>query len=186
MTRISKTLTGENASTHQGDMRKYAVLVAGGSGQRMGSEVPKQFIEVAGKPVLMHTLEVFADYDPGIELIVVLPVEQTARWRNLCLKHGVKIAHQVVAGGTERFFSVQNGLDLISGDGIVFIHDGVRPLVSRETLDRCFRMAGKTGNALPVIPVSESVSLKDTGTDIFPSTVPKSCWCKPPKPSGFH
>jgi 2-C-methyl-D-erythritol 4-phosphate cytidylyltransferase len=163
MTRISKTLTGEKASNHQGVMRKYAVLVAGGSGQRMGSEVPKQFIEVAGKPVLMHTLEVFADYDPDIELIVVLPVEQTERWRNLCLKHGVKIAHQVAAGGTERFFSVKNGLELISGDGIVFIHDGVRPLVSRETLEKCFRMTEKAGNALPVIPVSESVRMEDSG-----------------------
>lgn len=138
-------------------MKKFVVIVAGGSGSRMGTEIPKQFIELLGKPVLMHTLEVFHRYDPDAELILVLPDLQKDYWSALCRNHAFSIPHQVVSGGDNRFLSVRNGLQQVEGEGIVFIHDGVRPLVSPKTLGRCFEMALKNGNAIPVLPVSESL-----------------------------
>lgn len=142
---------------NQPDIRNYALILAGGSGKRMGNEIPKQFVEIAGKPVLIHTLENFQAYDPQISIILVLPKEQTDFWKNLCGKYHCNIPHTIVEGGKERFFSVQNGLNAITGEGIVFIHDGVRPLVSHDTLRRCQVMAETLGNAIPAIPVAESV-----------------------------
>lgn len=142
-------------------MKKFVIIVAGGSGSRMGTEIPKQFLELAGKPVLMHTIQVFYNYDPDCELILVLPEKQWEFWNGLCLKHSFSLAHQVVSGGETRFDSVQNGLKQIQKEGIVFIHDGVRPLVSPETLGRCFESALKSGNAIPVLPVTESLRKLD-------------------------
>lgn len=144
-------------------MKKFVLIVAGGSGSRMGAEIPKQFMELLGKPVLMHTLEVFHKYDANAELILVLPEMQKDYWSGLCGNHVFSIPHQVVSGGDNRFLSVRNGLRKIDGEGIVFIHDGVRPLVSPETLGRCFEMALKSGNAIPVLPVNES--LRKTESD---------------------
>ena len=138
-------------------MKKFIIIVAGGSGSRMGSEIPKQFLELAGKPVLMHTLQVFSDFDPDSQLILVLPSAQQEFWKELCQKHSFSLSHRVVLGGQTRFHSVKNGLATIDDAGIVFIHDGVRPLVSRETLAKCFEMAQKSGNAIPVLPVNESL-----------------------------
>ena len=142
-------------------MKKFVIIVAGGSGSRIGTEIPKQFLELAGKPVLMHTIQVFYNYDPDCELILVLPEKQWEFWNGLCLKHSFSLAHQVVSGGETRFDSVQNGLKQIQKEGIVFIHDGVRPLVSPETLGRCFESALKSGNAIPVLPVTESLRKLD-------------------------
>jgi 2-C-methyl-D-erythritol 4-phosphate cytidylyltransferase len=142
-------------------MKKFAIIVAGGSGSRMGTEVPKQFLEVCGKPVLMHTIQVFYDFDPEIEVILVLPKVQQKFWSNLCLKHSFSISHRIASGGETRFHSVKNGLKLIDGEGIVFIHDGVRPLVNQQTIERCFETAQKVGNAIPVLPVSESLRKLD-------------------------
>lgn len=139
----------------------YALIMAGGTGKRIGSDIPKQFIELAGKPVLMHTMQLFADFDNRIEIILVLPEDQIEQWKQLCHKHDFKILHRIAKGGSERFYSVKNGLDHIDTDGIVFIHDGVRPLVSHETLKRCLDLALLKGNALPVLPVSESVRFTD-------------------------
>jgi 2-C-methyl-D-erythritol 4-phosphate cytidylyltransferase len=138
-------------------MKKFVIVVAGGSGIRMGSEIPKQFLELCGKPVLMHTIQVFHDFDPESKIILVLPEDQQQFWNGLCQMHTFSLVHQVVSGGNTRFHSVQNGLSQIDGEGIVFIHDGVRPLVSRETLDRCLEKAQKSGNAIPVLPVTESL-----------------------------
>ena len=138
-------------------MKKFVILVAGGSGIRMGSEIPKQFLELCGKPVLMHTIQVFRDFDPEIKIILVLPEDQLQFWKGLCLKHSFSLIHQIVSGGKTRFHSVKNGLSQIEGEGIVFIHDGVRPLVSRETLSRCLETAQESGNAIPVLPVTESL-----------------------------
>ncbi|HEY3369966.1 MAG TPA: 2-C-methyl-D-erythritol 4-phosphate cytidylyltransferase [Prolixibacteraceae bacterium] len=138
-------------------MKKFVIIVAGGSGQRMGSEIPKQFLELCGKPILMHTLQVFFDFDPLCEMILVLPQVQQAYWAQLCLKHSFSLPHQIARGGDTRFHSVQNGLKLIQGEGIVFIHDGVRPLVGMQTLSRCFETASTYGNALPVLPLTESL-----------------------------
>lgn len=138
-------------------MKKFVIIVAGGSGSRMGTEIPKQFLELCGKPVLMHTIQVFHDFDPESKIILVLPEDQQLFWKGLCLKHSFSLLHEVVSGGKTRFHSVQNGLSQIDGKGIVFIHDGVRPLVSRETLGRCLETALKSGNAIPVLPVTESL-----------------------------
>jgi 2-C-methyl-D-erythritol 4-phosphate cytidylyltransferase len=138
-------------------MHKYAIIVAGGSGQRMKSAIPKQFIEIAGKPVLMHTIEKFYRYDPEMPLIVVLPEIHIPLWEDMCLNHHFSIPHQVTHGGETRFHSVQNGLACIPQTGLVAIHDGVRPLVSLETIGRCFDMAAEKGNAIPCIPVHETV-----------------------------
>jgi len=138
-------------------MKKFALIVAGGSGSRMNNNIPKQFIEINGRPVLMHTFDVFFNFDPKLEFILVLPQNQIILWNSLCDKHQFKMDCKIAFGGETRFHSVKNGLDLISGDGIVFIHDGVRPLVSLKTLQNCFETAVEKGNALPVISVSESV-----------------------------
>ena len=147
-------------------MKKFVVIVAGGSGSRMGTEIPKQFLELYGKPVLMHTLQVFYDYDPQSRLILVLPENQQHYWIELCQKHTFNLPLRVVSGGETRFHSVQNGLELVDEEGIVFIHDGVRPLVSRDTLQKCYDTALFSGNAIPVLPVTESLRKKDRNSTI--------------------
>ena len=142
-------------------MKKFALIVAGGIGSRMNTTIPKQFIEINERPVLMHTFDVFFNFDPKLKFILVLPKDQIKLWNSLCDKHQFKIEYEIAFGGETRFHSVKNGLDLISEDGIVFIHDGVRPLVSAQTLQNCFETAAVKGNALPVIPVSESVRFAD-------------------------
>jgi len=138
-------------------MKKFAVIVAGGSGVRMGAQIPKQFLELKGMPVLMHTLQLFYNYDPEMELILVLPENQHQFWSELCLKHAFGIGCQMVSGGDTRFHSVKNGLKLVSPNSVVFIHDGVRPLVRTETIERCYQVALLKGNAIPVMPVSDSL-----------------------------
>ena len=145
-------------------MKKFVIIVAGGSGRRMGSKIPKQFLELCGKPILVHTIQVFYDFDPECELILVLPEAQQEYWKELCLKHSFTLPHRIVSGGENRFNSVQNGLKLIDEEGIVFIHDGVRPLVSRQTIEKCYRMALKNGNAIPMLPMNESLR-KSEGKD---------------------
>lgn len=138
-------------------MKKFVLIVAGGSGSRMNSVVPKQFMLISGKPVLMHTIRRFYEYDPESEIIVVLPKEQIPTWNKLCDDYRFRIKHVVAEGGSVRFESVRNGLSVIEGEGLVAIHDGVRPLVSRETINRCFDTAEMKGNAVPVMPANESL-----------------------------
>ena len=135
-------------------MKKFALIVAGGGGKRMNSTIPKQFLELKGLPVLMHTIDVFKRYDPQTEIILVLPQSQILLWNSLCEKYNFNINCKVELGGETRFQSVKNGLGLIIENGIVFIHDGVRPLVSFKTIQNCFEVALEKGNALPVVPVS--------------------------------
>ncbi|MGB4292045.1 MAG: 2-C-methyl-D-erythritol 4-phosphate cytidylyltransferase [Bacteroidales bacterium] len=147
-------------------MDLYALIVAGGSGKRMGIDTPKQFLELAGKPVLMHTIERFRKFNSSIEIITVLPENQLRFWNELLKKYSFDIPHTLVKGGKHRFISVKNGLEFVNGPGLVAIHDGVRPLVSRETLKRCFEAAEKYGNAIPVISPSESIRIvTDEGTE---------------------
>lgn len=142
-------------------MKKFALIVAGGSGNRMKNIVPKQFIELNSRPVLMHTFDVFCNYDSQIEFILVLPKNQINFWKRLCERHNFKTKHNLAFGGKTRFHSVKNGLDLIEEEGIVFIHDGVRPTVSVQTIQNCYNTTIEKGNALPVIPVNESVRFAD-------------------------
>lgn len=147
-------------------MKKYALIVAGGSGSRINAGMPKQFIVVGGKPLLMHTIRKFHDYDNNIESIVVLPGKQIEAWKCLCLEYSFNVTHRICTGGERRFDSVRNGLAEIDGNGIVFIHDGVRPFVSIETLARCFETASRSGNAVPVYPVTESLRKIESGKNV--------------------
>jgi 2-C-methyl-D-erythritol 4-phosphate cytidylyltransferase len=140
-------------------MNRYAVIVAGGSGKRMGKLIPKQFLELAGKPVLMHSIERFLQFDKSIRIITVLPENQLDFWEELREKFSFPVQHAVVAGGSSRFFSVRNGLHLVEDESLVAIHDGVRPLVSIDTISRCFADAEKFGNAVPVINPSDSLRM---------------------------
>lgn len=134
-----------------------AIIVAGGSGKRLGGPVPKQFQTVKGRPLLMWTIEAFHRYDPLMPLIVVLPKEHFDIWRALCMGHRFFIHHQVVAGGEQRWHSVKAGLDKVTDDGLVAVHDGVRPLVSMELIGRCFDAADAHAAAIPVVPVVPSI-----------------------------
>ena len=140
-------------------MEKYAIIVAGGKGSRFKSEIPKQFHELAGKPVLMHSIEAFYNYQHDIKIYVVLPADQIDHWLKLCEKFRFKVAHSIIEGGNVRFYSVKNALDLINLDALVAIHDGVRPLIDYETIDRCFKTASSSGNAIPVVNLVDSVRL---------------------------
>lgn len=148
-------------------MKKFALIVAGGNGSRMKTEIPKQFLEINNRPVLMHTFDTFFKYDSNIEFVLVLPKNQIESWKSLCEKHRFNIKYKIAFGGETRFDSVKNGLELIPDEGIVFIHDGVRPLVSEKTIENCFETALNKGNALPVIQVSESVRMVE-GSENFP------------------
>ena len=140
-------------------MELYVVIVAGGSGKRMGADIPKQFLELAGRPVLMHTIERFKSFNSLIEIITVLPENQLRFWIDLQKKHSFTVPHTLVKGGSNRFFSVRNGLKFVNIPGLVAIHDGVRPFVSIDTIKRCFDTAGKLGNAIPVISPTESLRI---------------------------
>jgi 2-C-methyl-D-erythritol 4-phosphate cytidylyltransferase len=138
-------------------MKYYAIIVAGGTGSRMQSALPKQFLLLDGKPVLMHTLQAFQACDLPVEIIVVLNIHHQDTWETLCKQHSFEIPHQVVSGGDQRFHSVQNGLKSIRGEAVVAIHDAVRPLVSAALINSCFQEASKHGNAVPGVHPTDSV-----------------------------
>lgn len=141
-------------------MQQYALIVAGGKGERMKSELPKQFMDLSGKPMLMHTIKVFSRLD--IQIIVALPEESIAYWNTLCRKFDFSIPHKVIRGGFKRFDSVKNGLDLIPEDSYIAIHDGARPLVTETLVSECFHQAALHQSAIPCLPPSESIMmLKD-------------------------
>ena len=149
----------ERSSLYKLFMDLYVVIVAGGSGKRMGAEIPKQFLELAGRPVLMHTIERFKSFNHSIEIITVLPENQLRFWIDLQKKHSFTVPHTLVKGGSNRFFSVRNGLKFVNIPGLVAIHDGVRPFVSIDTIKRCFDTAEKLGNAIPAISPTESLRI---------------------------
>ncbi len=144
---------------------EYALLVAGGSGTRMQSPLPKQFLPLNGKPILMHTIQAFFRYSSAVKLIVVLPSYDIQTWHDLCKKHHFNTPHQVTAGGIHRTESVRKGLQMIEGqEGFVAIHDGVRPLVSPQLIANSFAKAREKGNAVAAVPLKESIrSLKPNG-----------------------
>lgn len=135
----------------------YALIVAGGKGLRMGTDLPKQFLPIGGKPVLMRTLEAFHAYDEAMRIILVLPHDQQAYWQGLCAEYRFTVPHLVAEGGETRFHSVRNGLALVEAPGRVGVHDGVRPFVSREVMARCYALASERQAVVPVIPVVETV-----------------------------
>jgi 2-C-methyl-D-erythritol 4-phosphate cytidylyltransferase len=140
-------------------MNLFALIVAGGTGTRMRTEIPKQFLELAGKPILMHTIEKFWAFSKSIRIIIVLPENQFGLWEELEKKYSFSVPHTIVPGGSSRFVSVKNGLQEVEDNGLVAIHDGVRPLVSIDTIKRCFSDAEKFGNSIPVINPSDSLRM---------------------------
>jgi len=143
------------------NQREYALIVAGGKGTRIKSNLPKQFIELNGKPVLLHTLEAFYNYSGEISVVLVLPEEDFKIWGVICKKFNFTKPVILQKGGETRFQSVKNGLDKIEGDGLVAIHDGVRPLVSADLIGASFRLAAVQGSAIASVRLKESIRMTD-------------------------
>ncbi len=145
-------------------MTKYSIIVAGGKGTRFGGDIPKQFLPLCGKPVLMHTIERFAECET--EILLVLPETQIEEWLQLCKVHEFIIKHSIVAGGNNRFESVKNALESFNPrpNDLIAVHDGVRPLVSKEIIEETYKTATIGGSAVPAIDVTDTIrKLKDDG-----------------------
>lgn len=167
-------------------MERYAIIVAGGKGLRMGGDIPKQFLPIGGKPVLMRTIEVFRQAYPDIHIILVLPTSQQEYWQQLCKEYSFTDPFQIANGGETRFHSVSNGLKLISdeAEGVVGVHDGVRPFVTVETICCCYDEAVEWGAVVPVVPVVETVrQLREDGTSV---TVPRDAYKLVQTPQTFR
>ena len=151
----------------------YIIIVAGGKGLRMGSDIPKQFLPIGGKPVLMRTLERFRQYSPTLQIILVLPKAQQDYWQKLCKEYAFDIDCQLADGGETRFHSVQNGLAKIpdNAQGVVGVHDGVRPFPSIDVIRNCYETAREKKAVIPVIPVVETVRHLKGDTSV---TVPRN------------
>lgn len=144
------------------NIKRNVIIVAGGKGQRMGAELPKQFIPINDMPILMRTIKAFYDFDNKIQIVLVIPISHQLYWLDLCEEYKFEIKHRVTKGGETRFHSVQNGLELVE-EGIVAVHDGVRPFVSQEMIKRCFKEA-KVYKA--VVPAVDSVdSMRQVSED---------------------
>jgi 2-C-methyl-D-erythritol 4-phosphate cytidylyltransferase len=137
-------------------MTKSIIITAGGIGKRMGSDIPKQFIEVNGLPILMHTITKFFEFDNSIEIILVLPKNHIDYWSGLMSQFDFTLQHTIVEGGKERFYSIKNGLKEANGE-LIGVHDGVRPFVSLEVINSVFDSAEQNKAAIPVIDLKESI-----------------------------
>jgi len=137
--------------------RHSVIIVAGGKGLRMGGDLPKQFVPICGKPLLMHTLETFYRWDPGISQVLVIPEAHEAYWKMLYRELGCQIPHKIAYGGATRYHSVKNGLAMIGDSELIAVHDGVRPFVAHEVITACFDAAATSGAAIPVVSMIDSV-----------------------------
>jgi 2-C-methyl-D-erythritol 4-phosphate cytidylyltransferase len=164
-------------------MKKSVIIVAGGSGTRMGGKLPKQFSLLVNQPILMRSILCFIRYDAEIRIILVIPESQITHWKELCLMYSFVYPHIVVVGGVTRYQSVRNGLNALGESDIVAVHDGVRPLVSQATIANCFDQAAKTGAAIPVLPVDETLR---TGTMEHSQTVDRSFYFTVQTPQVFR
>ena len=137
----------------------FAIILAGGKGLRMGTDIPKQFLPIGGMPVLMRTIRRFHEYDASLRIILVLPKAQQDYWKQLCEKYQFEDDYAVADGGATRFHSIKSGLQLIPDEeqGVVAVHDGVRPFPAVEVIHDCYEAARQTGAAIPVIPIVETV-----------------------------
>lgn len=142
-------------------MKEYALIVAGGKGTRIKSSLPKQFIEVNGKPILLHTLEAFYRYSEKVSIVLVLPEDDFSLWEKICKKFNFNKPLLLQKGGETRFQSVRNGLDQMTGEGLVAIHDGVRPLVSEDIIGASFRLAAIHQCAVAAVRLKESIRMTD-------------------------
>ena len=153
----------------------YIIIVAGGKGLRMGSDIPKQFLPIGGKPVLMRTLERFREYSAELQIILVLPEAQQEYWHQLCKEYHFDVEYTLANGGQTRFHSVQNGLAKVPDDaqGVVGVHDGVRPFPSIEVIKNCYETARTKKAVIPVIPVVETVRQLISNGQKNSKTVPR-------------
>ncbi len=144
----------------------YIIIVAGGKGLRMGGDIPKQFLPIGGKPVLMRTIERFRAYSNNLQIILVLPEAQQNYWKQLCKEYAFDVDYMLTNGGETRFHSVQHGLALIPDDaqGVVGVHDGVRPFPSIEVIKNCYETAREKKAVIPVVPVVETLRHITDGT----------------------
>lgn len=142
-------------------MNKHALIVAGGKGTRVNSKLPKQFIALNGKPILLHTIEAFFNYSEKIAVVLVLPEDDFGIWESICKEFDFKKPITIQKGGETRFQSVKNGLDKMDGEALVAIHDGVRPLVSADLIGASFRLAAVHGSAVAAVRLKESIRVTD-------------------------
>ncbi len=147
-------------------LKKYAIIVAGGHGTRANTPIPKQFMKLDGKPVIMHTITKFAEAGINIEIIVVLNKDQIPQWQELCKENNFNTEVKIAEGGENRFESVRNGLALVTEEGLVAVHDAARPLVSAKTIVTSFKAAEMYGNAVPAIPLTDSIRQIDSSKSI--------------------
>lgn len=141
-------------------LKKTVIITAGGIGSRMNNALPKQFLEIQGKTILEQTILCFYNYSKEIEIIITLPEDWIFFWEELCKKNNFLVKHQLVSGGVERFHSIQNALKIATGE-LIAIHDGVRPLVSNQTIEKAFDLCKLNGNAIPIFPLKESIRFLD-------------------------
>lgn len=144
-------------------MKEYALIVAGGKGTRFGGPLAKQFLTLLGKPVLLHAIEAFYNYSEDIQVVLVLPKDDFETWRQIAQRYEFQKQVMLQEGGGTRFQSVKQGLEKISGDGLVAIHDGVRPLVDSETIRRSFELAAVHQSAIAAVPLKESLRMQRVG-----------------------
>jgi 2-C-methyl-D-erythritol 4-phosphate cytidylyltransferase len=163
--------------------KRYVIIVAGGNGARMNTPIPKQFLKLDGRPILMHTINKFTETDPSIEIIIVIPEEQVQLWDSLCQEHGFHKTVKVAFSGESRFASVKNGLELVTEDSVVGVHDAVRPLVSSKTIIAAFKAAEMYGNAIPGVPINDSIRQIESTRSI---ALDRSRYCAVQTPQCFR
>jgi 2-C-methyl-D-erythritol 4-phosphate cytidylyltransferase len=164
-------------------MKHYVILVAAGRGSRMNAAVPKQFLKLDGKPVLLHSIQAFAQFDPQIEIILVLPPDQFSEWERIAQTYSVHTNILIAAGGETRFDSVKNGLALIrDNEGLVAVHDAARPLVAQTTISAAFKSAERYGNGVPAVPLHDSIRQIESTRSI---AVDRSLYCLIQTPQCF-
>jgi 2-C-methyl-D-erythritol 4-phosphate cytidylyltransferase len=163
--------------------KRYVIIVAGGNGARMNTPVPKQFLKLDGRPILMHTINKFTETDSNIEIIIVIPEDQVQLWETLCQEHGFHKTFKIAFSGESRFASVKNGLDLVTEDSIVGVHDAVRPLVSSKTIIAAYKAAEMYGNAIPGVPINDSIRQIESTRSI---ALDRSRYCAVQTPQCFR
>ena len=144
-------------------MNKYVIIAAGGIGTRMKSSIPKQYLSVNDVPIIIHTINKFQLAIPGIKIVVILPSSRINSWEEFCAEHKFVFNHRICTGGETRFHSICNGLEMISGNALVAIHDAVRPLVSIALIQEVFKQAETNGNAIPAIKMDQSIRVIENG-----------------------
>jgi 2-C-methyl-D-erythritol 4-phosphate cytidylyltransferase len=145
-------------------MKNYAIIVAGGTGSRMKGEVPKQFVLLNSKPVILYSIEAFYSYDPSVEIILVLHPDYLSLWNQFITESKISIPFKVAEGGRTRFDSVKNGLKLVTDEGFVAVHDAARPSINADFLKSLFAAALTYGSAIPVVPVTDTIRIIDGDT----------------------